>query len=424
MKKISLIVALATMALGANAQNATVNSKFADNMFVSLQGGVYEPTIGQNVFADMRPVVRLEIGKYFTPTIGVSVSGEALINMNNGNRKSNLFYNTKFSQAPKTAFDFSNVSANALINLNNLFLGYKGQPSPVELVANAGLGWGHLYGKSDYYQSDKNCATANFGLAVNINVSDAWAINIKPGISYLLSNNRNELPSSLNFFDMRTKAQGEYELGRAIAFENEYSPKATHWVMDVRNTFLQLTAGVTYKFGNSNGTHHFVFCDKKYSQSEMDELNGRINSLRGEINGKNKTIADLEAALAAERAKDKTVIVNETKVNQTQLAPVVIFDQGKSIINKAQQPSVQMIATYMKNHPESKVTIKGYASPEGSAELNQKLSENRAKAVYNMLVNTYKINANRLQWEGLGATSEVFPENDWNRVCVFLEEAK
>ena len=390
MKKISLIVALATMALGANAQNATVNSKFADNMFVSLQGGVYEPTIGQSVFGDMRPVVRLEIGKYFTPTIGFSVSGDALINMNNANRKSFLFYDNSFSKTPKTAFDFSNVSANALINLNNLFLGYKGQPSTVELVANAGIGWGHVYGKSYYGIEDKNCGTANFGLSLNFNASDAWAINLKPAITYILSNER-------------------------------YN---THWVLDSRNSYLQLPAGVTYKFANSNGTHHFVFCDKKYSQSEMDELNGRINSLRGEINGKNKTIADLEAALAAERAKDKTVIVNETKVNQTQLAPVVIFDQGKSIINKAQQPSVQMIATYMKNHPESKVTIKGYASPEGSAELNQKLSENRAKAVYNMLVNTYKINANRLEWQGLGATSEVFPENDWNRVCVFLEDAK
>lgn len=386
MKKISLMVALATMALSASAQNATVNSKFADNMFVSLQGGVYEPTVGQSVFGDMRPAVRLEIGKFFTPAIGFSIAGDALINANNANIKSHCFS----YKGTKTAFDASNVSANALINFSNLFGGYTGQPRVIELIGNAGIGWAHIYGVPQTPITNKNCGTANFGLSLNYNASDAWAINLRPAITYLMNNNENN----------------------------------THWGLDVNKSYLQLTAGVTYKFKNSNGTHHFVLCDKKYSQSEMDELNGRINALRGEINGKNKTIADLEAALAAERAKDKTVIVNETKVNQTQLAPVVIFDQGKSIINKAQQPSVQMIATYMKNHPESKVTIKGYASPEGSAELNQKLSENRAKSVYDMLVKTYKIDAKRLQWQGLGATSDVFPENDWNRVCVFLEDAK
>ena len=78
----------------------------------------------------------------------------------------------------------------------------------------------------------------------------------------------------------------------------------------------------------------------------------------------------------------------------------------------------------MKNHPTCKVAINGYASPEGSAELNQKLSEARAKAVYDMLVNTYKISPDRLSHKGLGATDELFDENDWNRVATFIEESK
>ena len=43
-------------------------------------------------------------------------------------------------------------------------------------------------------------------------------------------------------------------------------------------------------------------------------------------------------------------------------------------------PNIEMIAQYMKNHPDAKIEIKGYASPEGSKELNQKLSEARANA--------------------------------------------
>ena len=102
----------------------------------------------------------------------------------------------------------------------------------------------------------------------------------------------------------------------------------------------------------------------------------------------------------------------------------MIFQLGKSTIDASQKPSVAMIATYMKNHPTSKVAIYGYASPEGNAELNQKLSDARAKAVYDMLVNTYKIAPSRLTHKGLGVTDELFDENDWNRVATFIEQSK
>lgn len=385
MRKFILIATMVASVFTANAQNATINSKLYDNLFFSVQGGVYEPTIGQNFFSDMRPLVRVEVGKNITPILGFSISADAGINANNGNHKSSAF--TPLSAyGTKTAFDFTNVGFNGLINLNNLFHGFKDKSDVVEVVAQAGLGWVHIYG-TDWTSGQKNFLAANFGLSVNFNLCDAWQINIRPAIKY----------------------------------------NTDQWRLNVNRSDLNLTAGVTYKLKNSNGTHGFKLCNNKYTQAQMDEMNARINAMRTEYNGqlsaKDKTIADLQSQLAAEKAKDKTVIVNKTEVvNQTQLAPVVIFDQGKSVINKAQQPSVQMIATYMKNHPDSKVTIRGYASPEGNAELNQKLSENRAKAVYNMLVNTYKISSDRLKTEGLGATSDVFPENDWNRVCVFLEE--
>ena len=379
MKKIILSAFMCVATLCASAQNATINSKFGDNWFIGIGGGVYEPTVGQSVFADMRPEVNFELGRYFTPAFGMRANLIAGINTNNaiGNRKTNLaWYGLQ-----KTAIDFTNVSLDALLNLNNFFGGYNGQPRPFEVVAAAGIGWGHDYSIVDNY------VTSKFELDFNFNVSEAVQIAIKPAITYNFQDNKQDL--------------------------------------SVNSSYLSLSAGLVYKFGNSNGTHNFKLCDKKYTQSEMDELNGRINSLRNDYENRlanaNKTIKDLQDALAAEKAKDKTVIVNKTT---TQLAPVVIFDKGKSVINSTQQPSVKMIATYMKNHPTSKVNIKGYASPEGNLELNQKLSIARAEAVYNMLTKTYKIDPARLTKEGLGPTSEVFDENDWNRVCIFIEESK
>ena len=87
------------------------------------------------------------------------------------------------------------------------------------------------------------------------------------------------------------------------------------------------------------------------------------------------------------------------------------------MIERAQQPNVERVATFLKSHKEATVTIKGYASPEGSVEINKKLAAARANAVKDMLVKTYKISADRIQAEGQGI-GDMFSEPDWNRVSV------
>ena len=83
-----------------------------------------------------------------------------------------------------------------------------------------------------------------------------------------------------------------------------------------------------------------------------------------------------------------------------------------------------MVASYLKNHADAKVSIKGYASPEGSKEVNEKLANARAEAVKNMLIKTYKIDANRIEAEGQGI-GNMFSEPSWNRVSICtLEETK
>ena len=83
MKKIIFSALMCVATLSASAQNATVNSKFCDNWFIGIGGGVYEPTVGQSVFSAMRPEVNFEIGRYFTPEFGIRANLVAGINTNN-----------------------------------------------------------------------------------------------------------------------------------------------------------------------------------------------------------------------------------------------------------------------------------------------------------------------------------------------------
>lgn len=394
MKKIILAIAMVAGVCTANAQKNLVGSKFTDNWSIGVAGGVYEPMFGQNIIKDARAGVSFNVQKQISPVFGVGVDYMVGINANNDNSRS--FF--KLNGLPKTAFDFHNLAVNGYINLNNLFGGYKGKPQLCEVVAHAGAGWlyqlGTCYGvHHDNYEAgtkNYNGVTANFGVDVNFNVCDAWAINIKPAVHYFVDG--------------------------VVAG------------LDLRSSYVTLQAGVTYKFKNSNGTHHFVINNKLYTQAQYDEMNARINAERAAkeqaelavANG-NKKIADLQAELEAEKAKEKTTIITTTTNSTTQLAPVVIYGLGKKTVDASQKPSVAMIATYMKNHPEARVRIQGYASPEGNPELNQKLSEARAQAVYDMLVKQYGIAADRLEVKGMGVTDELFDENDWNRVATFID---
>jgi outer membrane protein OmpA-like peptidoglycan-associated protein len=83
-----------------------------------------------------------------------------------------------------------------------------------------------------------------------------------------------------------------------------------------------------------------------------------------------------------------------------------------------------MIANYLKNHKDAKVVIKGYASPDGPADVNEKLATARAEAVKTALVNKYKIASSRISAEGQGV-GNMFSEESWNRVSICtIEEAK
>ena len=198
---------------------------------------------------------------------------------------------------------------------------------------------------------------------------------------------------------------------------------------NIDRSAFQLNVGLVYKFKNSNGTHNFAIATGR-DQSEIDALNAKINSLRSDLDDqeaknkqtiadKDKQISDLQKAL--EDCQNKPAPKAATVTN---LQPTVIFGQGKSSVDAAQYAPIELIANYMKNHKDAKVEIKGYASPEGSKEINEKLSVARAEAVKNILVKRYKISADRLITKGMGATDKLFEQVEFNRVATFNDVTK
>ena len=385
MKKKVMMLAVALMAFqSAYSQDALVESKTSDNWFVGINGGASTKTThNDNRFKYANPSVGLRVGRNWTPVVGWMVTGDLYLR------------DRKFEYSSAKRLKGINVDFLGTLNLSNWFGGYQGEPRLFEVVALGGLGWSRIF---ESKVNRKNDLVSKIGMdfAFNLGSSRAWQIYIEPAINYNLTQNDRV------HYNLNTSA-------------------------------LQLTLGINYKFGNSNGTHNFKKAQLRNAE-EISGLTARINELQSESVAKDKRIAqdirriaELEDSLEAAKNVKPTIVNNVTKVvkvNNNVLQPTVIFGQGKSTVDAAQMASVAMIAKYMKNHPESQILIKGYASPEGNPELNQKLSEARAASVKNALVSRYGISADRLTTQGMGATDELFDELDFNRVATFTDTTK
>ncbi|MGM9705871.1 MAG: OmpA family protein [Prevotella sp.] len=381
MKKVCLFLTAALLSLSASAQTVK-ESKTFDNFYIGINGGVATATTGHAWLKDLQPNFGVRIGRNFTPVFGLAVESNAYFKNTNG-----------FTTG--TLVNGLNTSLLGTVNFSNWFGGYKGEPRLFEVSAVYGFGWGHIFGSpTEYYKTDMLTSKAGLDFAFNLGSKKAWQLYIEPAIVYSLNGNGYD--------------GVKYNINRSM---------------------VQLNAGIVYKFKNSNGTHNFSIAELR-DQSEIDALNSQINSLRGNLNdkdaelaNKDRQISDLQNAL--KECQNKKPVKEYVKpATATNLQPTVLFRQGKSVIDAAQYAPIELIATYMKNHPDAKVEIKGYASPEGSAELNQKLSEARANAVKKALVKKYKISADRLTTVGMGATDKLFEQVEFNRVATFNDQTK
>lgn len=391
MKKLILMCAAAMLTVSASAQKTTITSnKAGDNWYIGANVGIGTP-IAKYTNEKNEEIGRL---KGFAPKLGVRV-GKNLTTVFGLALDADLYIESteKSAMKQKTIVDAINVDILGTFNLSNAFGGYKGEPRPFEVIGLIGGGYSHTYGNAS---SGLN-AKAGLDFAFNLGAAKKVQLYIEPAVVM-----GQPSPRWANPF---RKANGKW------------------------NGVGQVSVGLNYKFGNSNGSNNFKI-EQLRDQAEIDGLNAKINELRadnkakdGKIAADGRTIADLKAQLAACQARPAQTIIEERiikEVNST-LQPIVIFGQGKTTVDAAGMASCEMVAKYMKNHPESKVKILGYASPEGSKEVNDRIAKQRAESVKNVLVKKYKIAADRLEAEGQGATDKLSSENDFNRVAKFID---
>lgn len=299
MKKLLCFLCGMLLTLSLSAQVATENTKFFDNMYIGITGGVNTPLSFNQMFP-VNEVVGLKAGKEITPVYGVEI--ESIVSLNdhiNGHHYG--YINTLGS---KTAFKGINTTVSGTINLTNAICGY--DVRSFELKTNTGIGWAHIWGIG---HGDNDELTSKTGLDFQFNSWDrTHSFIISPAVYWNLTNK-----------------------GDAVHFNRTHA-------------YLGINISYVYHFGVSH---------KNFIMHNIGDYNDRINKLRAEANKPARVI---------------TEYVNTPIINPY----VITFAQGSDVLTNDAKNILNNIPS------EVSVDVYGFASPEGSPEFNNDLSERRA----------------------------------------------
>ncbi len=336
MKKAILALALVAMGCGsANAQTGLQKAKFFDNWYLGAKIGASTPLTFNHTFP-LNPNFGLKLGKNFSPVFGANF--EALANFGNNRFVTQIPENMVLNS--KTFVKSANFGINGTINWTNLFLGYN-ENKVFEVGTELGIGFTKYYG--DKIVCEKGNVGDDNDLTAKTSMTFAW-----------------------NFGGASQPLQLYIEPG--IYWNVTHGPKDAVQ-MDKRCAQLALQVGLNYKFKTSNGTHNFKKLD-------LTPLNDEINDLRAQLAQKPKEVIKEVIKEVPVEVEKETTKTNTVRIDNLFF---VTFQQGKSALVPEMKKALNNIKS------GSHVEIVGTASPEGSKELNDRLSQARADVVADYL---------------------------------------
>ncbi len=371
MKKIILVAATALLSISGFAQEKAIkNYGFWDNWFIQGQVGVshtfsenYQRTDLTNLLS---PHVAISAGKYFSPVAG------ARLQVGGWEAKSFLL-----SDRRTYKYNYIQTNLDGLLNLTNLFTPYQGDKM-FNLYGIMGIGYVHNFGDSEVGVGTQNSIIPRVGLQADFRLNDDLSINLET-VGNLMADQFNGVVG-----------------GRK------------------NDATLNVLVGLTYRF-NKGG---FALVDVA-DPAQIQSLNDQINAQRSQLRDKDRDIQKYQAEISRLAAQPVVVeeVVGETEVLMN---AVVVFRLGSAKLEENQDINIYNAAKYLQENPKVNITVTGYADKAtGTPAINQRLSEQRAKAVADILINKYGIAASRINVQASGDREQPFEIDAWNRVVIF-----
>ena len=400
MKKKFASLSLLILSFAANAQDMSTTSANNiekdpfDKWSIELNGGVNKPlramTPGYST-ATLNPFhADLGVRYMFNPKFGLKLD----------------FGYDKFQERDDTAPFESRMIRTSLQGVINLgrTLNFETWTNTIGLLAHGGFGVSQLSAKDNGFDGEDYMGHGILGLTGQIKLSNSVALTGDlSGLVYGRQNN--------NFDGMGAASTGALD-----------------------GVTLNASVGLTFYLGKNEKHADW------YSKDKYDELDERVTLIEtGILDSDKDGVADLydlepnTAAGADVNTKGQTVDKNQNGVpdslesyldnrfaqnNSTSATNSTVeelinggyvnvyFDFNSSKPTNTSLSGVDFLVKYLKNNPSKSADVIGYADEIGSSSYNQTLSQKRAEAVKNVLINA-GIDASRLTVSGNGEDASV-----------------
>lgn len=363
---------------------------FWDNIFVLAQLGtshsMSENTRFGNFFENHRPSFNLGVGKWLYPSFGLRVTAGLHPQVGRAEWEVSEAYPDVFGN-----YDFNIFSAylDGLVNLTNIMYKYR-ESRVFNLIGIIGLGYDRTFGFDK-----KKCKQMREGITHEGVAHLSYDVDTNPG----------------NYLAFHIGLQGRWKVSPAWDITGEITFNGTddkyngHVYDRVYDTYFDFLVGAQFHFRDCHGRRRFHYV-KHLNATAIERLN--------------KMLSDSIDVLA-----DVNKQQPETKFNfsfNEALQTTISFYIDRYYITDAQKKNVKSVATFLETHPNINLVITGYADIETAyPAYNLRLSQKRAQAVYDMLVNEFHVPKNRLRIDYKGDSVQPYETvNEWNRAVIFF----
>lgn len=175
--------------------------------------------------------------------------------------------------------------------------------------------------------------------------------------------------------------------------------------------------GQQVRSGRDHTTFANIGAGAKYYITENFFAKASVDGMHGFDNHQSEWMAGVGVGLnfGGKKAVAAPVVapvepVYEEEVVEAETVRVeldVKFDFDKAQVKQDSYSDIENLAEFMKQFPQTSTTVEGHTDSVGNDAYNQNLSERRAGAVRDVLVNQYGVDANRVNAVGYGEAHPV-----------------
>ena len=386
-KSILLSSLLALGCTAASAQEAKTVNVFNPHGYLQVQIGGQE-TLGEIGFGDLlSPNVQVGYGYNFNKVVGARVS------LNAWQSKAGQEF---LGQTYKWKWNYVAPMVDATFNLSNLFCGF----NPNRLVnvgVFAGIGANIAWGNDEAATAQSNMNTAYTNLINSAygtgTIPEANKVaKSDPALSYLWDGSKVRLTG-------RVGANVDFRVSERVSLGLEVSANTLNDRYNSKKAgnsdwYFNALVGAKFTLGKSYTTKTVP------APKPVEKIIERI--------------IEKPAPAPAPKTETKQEAVEENFRRD------IFFPIGNSNIAKSQTTKIAEIVTFMKENPDAKITLTGYADKgTGSAAFNDKIAARRAQTVYNTLA-AKGVAKSRMIKKSMGSRVQPFEENDMNRVTICI----